>query len=52
MSHYPIFGIGNEMGDIICFNNKLRFLKSVPILTVLIFLGIANDGKTEAHSEE
>jgi hypothetical protein len=36
------------MGDISCFNNKLRFLKSVTTLILLLpfFLGIANDGNT------
>jgi hypothetical protein len=37
------------MCDILCFNNKLSFLKSATTLIVPFFLGIANDG--EAHSE-
>jgi hypothetical protein len=41
-----------EMGDILRFNNKLSFLKSVTTLIVPLFLGIANDGNKEAHSEE
>jgi hypothetical protein len=42
------------MGDMPRSNNKLRFLKSVTTLIVadLFFLGNANDGKEEAHSEE
>jgi hypothetical protein len=42
------------MGDILCFNNNLSFLKSVTNLIVAapFFLGIANDGEGEAHSEE
>jgi hypothetical protein len=40
------------MGDMLGFNSKLSFLKSVTTLIVdaPFFLGIANDG--EAHSEE
>jgi hypothetical protein len=40
------------MGDILTFNNKLSFLNSVTILIVPFFLGIANEGNKEAHSEE
>jgi hypothetical protein len=40
------------MGDSLRFNNKLSFLKSMTTLIVLFFLGIANDGMKEAHSEE
>jgi hypothetical protein len=42
------------MGDILRFNNKLSLLKSVTTLIVMLpfFLGIANDGEQEAHSEE
>jgi hypothetical protein len=42
------------MGDNLSFNNKLSFLKSVTTLVVDVpfFLGIANDGDEEAHSEE
>jgi hypothetical protein len=42
------------MGDILRYNNKLSFLQSVTTLIVLLpfFLGIANDGKMNAHSEE
>jgi hypothetical protein len=40
------------MGGILRFNNKLSFLKSVTTLIVPFFLGIANDGEEEAHSEE
>jgi hypothetical protein len=48
MSDFPIFGIGNGL----YFNNKLSFLKSVTTLIVQFFLGIANDGHMESHSEE
>jgi hypothetical protein len=39
------------MGDTLCFNNKLSFLKSATTLIAAdpYFLGIANDGHMEAH---
>jgi hypothetical protein len=40
------------MGNILCFNNKLIFLKSLTTLIVPFFLGIANVEKGGAHSEE
>jgi hypothetical protein len=42
------------MGDIACFNNNLSFLKSMTTLIVAdpFFLGIANYGNKEDHSEE
>jgi hypothetical protein len=43
-----------EISDKLYFNNKFSFLKSVTTLIVMLpfFLVIANDGNSEAHSEE
>jgi hypothetical protein len=40
------------MGDVLCFNNKLSFLKSVTTLIVPFFLGIKNVESREDNSEE